>query len=68
MKGVYQVKNERLKQLHGKENNIVRQFQTFSIRHCANVNKMSGDLLYGKMPIQDSSVKYEIVLYGAIPI
>ena len=27
MKDVYQVKKERLKQLHGKSNNVVRQFQ-----------------------------------------
>ena len=53
MKEMYQVKKERLKQLNGKENNIVRQFQFFSIRHCANVNKMLGDLLCGAMPIQD---------------
>ena len=62
MKGVYQVKNERLKKLHGKANNIVSQFQSFSIRHCANVNKMSGDLLCGTIPIQDSSFKDELVL------
>ena len=68
MKGVYQVKNERLKQLHGKTNNIVKQFQSFSIRHCENVNKIPGDLLYGAMPIQDLSVKDELLLYGAIPI
>ena len=57
MKCVYQVKKEMLKQLHGKENNIVRQFQCFSIRHCANVNKISSALLCGAMPIQDSSIK-----------
>ena len=68
MKGVYQVKKERLKQLHGKENNIVSQFQFFSIRHCTNVNKMFVDLLRGAMSIQDSSIKYELVLYGAMPI
>ena len=68
MKGVYQVKKERLKQLHGKENNIVRHFQFFSIRHCTNVNKISCDLLCGAMPIQYSSVKDELVLYGAMPI
>ena len=62
MKGVYQVKKERLKQLHGKANNIVRKFQFFNIRHCANVNKMSGDILCGAMPIQDSSIKDELVL------
>ena len=62
MKGVYQVKKERLKQLHGKENNIVSQFNFFGIRHCANVNKMPGDLLCGAMPIQDLSVKDELVL------
>ena len=51
MKGVYQVKKERLKQLHGKANNIVSQFQFFSITHCTNVNKMSADLLCGEIPI-----------------
>ena len=68
MKGMYQGKKERLKKLHGKTNNIVRQFQFFSIRHCANVNKMFGDLLCGAIPIQVLSVKDELVLYGAIPI
>ena len=29
---------------------------------------MFGDLLCGAMPIQDSSVKDELVLYGEIPI
>ena len=53
MKGIYQVKRERLKQLHGKANNIVSQFQIFSIRHCTNVNKMYVDLLRGAMPIHD---------------
>ena len=51
MNGVYQVKKERLNELHGIANNIVSQFQFFSIRHCTNVNKMSIDLLYGAMPI-----------------
>ena len=72
MKYVYQVKKERLKQLHGKTNNIVRQFQYFSIGHCANVTKMSSDLLCGAMPIQDSSIKDELidelVLYEAMPM
>ena len=62
MKGMYQVKKERLKQLHGKANNIVRKNYFFSIGHCSNVNKMYGDLLCGAMPIQDSSLKYELVL------
>ena len=61
MKGVYKVKMERLKQLHGKANNIVIQFQFFSIRHCTNVNKMFVDLLRGAMPIQDSSIKDELI-------
>ena len=72
MKGMYQVKKDRLKQLHGKTNNIVSQFQFFSIRHCTNVNNMFVDLLCGAMPIQDTSIKHELirelVLYGAIPI
>ena len=72
MKELYQVKKERLKPLHGKANNIVRLFQFFSIRHCSNVNNISGDLLCGEIPIQDSSVKdeliYELLLYGAMPI
>ena len=72
MKGVYQFKKERLKQLHGKGNNIVSQFQIFSIRHCTNVNNMSVDLLRGAMPIQDSSIKDELIneleLYGAMPM
>ena len=34
MKGICQVNKERLKQLHGKENNIVSQLQFFSIKHC----------------------------------
>ena len=68
MKSVYQVKKERLRQMHVKENNIVIQFHFFSIRHCENVNKMSSDLLYGEMKIQDSSIKDELVLYGAMPI
>ena len=29
---------------------------------------MSGDLLCGAMPIQNSSVKDELILYGAMPI
>ena len=33
MNGTCQVKKERLKQLHGKANNSVRQFQSISIRH-----------------------------------
>ena len=53
MNGMYQVKKERLTKLHGIENNIVSQFQFFSIRHCKNMNKMSADLLRGAMPIQD---------------
>ena len=65
---MYQVKKEKLKQLPGKANNIVRQFQFFSIRHCENVNKMYGDILCREMPIQDSSIKDELVLYGAISI
>ena len=68
MKGMYQVKKERLKWLHGKANNIVSQFQFFSIRHCANVNKMFSDLLCGEIPIQYSFIKDELVLYGAMPI
>ena len=72
MKCLYKLKKERLKQLHGKANNIVIQFQFFIIRHCANINKKSRDLLCGAMPIQDSSVKYELVvelvLYGAMSI
>ena len=51
MNGMYQIKKERLKELHGIANNIVIQFQIFSIRHCTNVNKMSADLLHGTMPI-----------------
>ena len=53
MKGVYQVNKERIKKMHGKEKNIVRQFQFFSIRNFANVNKMSVDILCGEIPIQD---------------
>ena len=72
MKDVYQVKKKRLKQLHGKEKNIVRELQIFTLRHCANVNRMSDDLLCGEMPIQDSSVKDELidelVLYGEMEI
>ena len=72
MNGVYQVKKERLKELHGIENNIVSQFQFFNIRHCKNVNKMSADLLRGEIPIQDSSIKDELIdeleLYGAMPM
>ena len=64
MKGMYQVKKDRLKHLHGKENNIVRQFQFFSIRHCENVNKITGDLLYVAMSIQDSSVKGISIVWG----
>ena len=70
MSGMYQVKKERLKELHGIANNIVSQFQFFSIRHCTNVNKMSADLFHGAMPIQDSSIKDELIdeleLYGAM--
>ena len=51
MNGMYQVKKERLKPLHEKANNIVIQFQFFSIRHCTNVNKMSANVLHGEMPI-----------------
>ena len=51
MNGVYQVKKERLKELHGIANNIVSQFHFFNIRHCKNVNKMFADLLCGAMPI-----------------
>jgi len=40
IKGIYQVENERLKQLHGEEKNIVSQFQSFRIRHCENDNRM----------------------------
>ena len=61
MKDIYQFKKERLKQLHGDENNIVRQFKSFSIIHCENVNKMSSDLLCGEMPIQDSYIKDELI-------
>ena len=61
MKGVHQVKKERLKQLHGKSKNIVRKFKIFSIRHCENGNKMSGDILCGAMPIQYSYVKDELI-------
>ena len=60
MNGVYQVKKERLKELHGITNNIVSQFQFFSIRHCTNVNKMSANLLRGAMPIHDSYIKDEL--------
>ena len=45
MNGMYQVKNERLKELHGIANNIVSQFQIFSIRNCTNMNNMFVDLL-----------------------
>ena len=68
IKGVDQVKKKRLKQLHGKENNIVRQFQVSSIRHCTNVNKMYANIFCGAMSIQDSSIIDELVLYGAMPI
>ena len=68
MNGVYQVKKERIKELHGIENNIVSQFQFSSIRYCTNVNKMSVDLLRGEIPIQDLSIKDELIdeleLYG----
>ena len=65
--GMYQVMKERLKLLHGIANNIFGQFQFFSIRHCSNVNKMSADLVRGEIsiqeiPIQDSSIKDEVVL------
>ena len=68
MNGMCQVKKERLKELHGIANNIVSQFQFFSIRHCTNVNKMSVDLLRGAMPIHDSSIKDEFELYKAMPM
>ena len=72
MNGMCQVKKERLKELHGIANNIVSQFQFFSIRHCTNVNNMFVDLLHGAMPIQDSSIKDELIdeleLYGEIPM
>ena len=61
MNGVYQVKKERLKELHGITNNIVSQFQFFGIRHCTNVNKMSADLLCGEMKMHDSSIKDELI-------
>ena len=57
MNGVCQVKKERLKELHGIANNIVSQFQFFSIRHCTHVNNIYVDLLRGAIPIQDSSIK-----------
>ena len=63
MNGMCQVKKERLKELHVIANNIVSQFQFFSIRHCTNVNKMYVDLLHGAMPIHDSSIKDELELY-----
>lgn len=62
MKGVYQVKKERLKKLHREEKNIVSQFQSFSIRHCENVNMMSSDLLYGAMQIQYLCVNDKLAL------
>ena len=62
MKCMYQVRKERLKHLHGEAKKNVSQFQSFSIRHCAIVNRMSSDLLYGAMPIQDLCVKDELVL------
>ena len=69
---LYQVRKERLKQIHGKENNIVSQFQFFSIRYCKNVNKMSADLLHEEIPIQDSSIKDELIdeleLYEVMPM
>ena len=72
MNGIYQVKKERLKELHGIENNIVSQFHFFSIRRCTNLNNMFADLLHGAMPIQDSSIKDELIdeleLYGAMPM
>ena len=68
MNDVCQVKKERLKELHGIANNIVSQFQFFSIRHCTNVNKMSVDLLRGEIPIHDSSIKDELDLYRAMPM
>ena len=68
MNGVYQVKKERLKELHGIANNIVIQFQFFSIRHCTNVNKISVDLLHREIQIHDSSIKDELELYREIPM
>ena len=65
---MYHVKKERLKELHGITNNIVSQFQFFSIRNCTNVNKMSADLLLGEIPIHDSSIKYELELYREMPM
>ena len=61
MKGVYRVKKERLKQLHGEAKNIVSQFQSFSIYHCENVNRMSSDLFYREMPVHYFCVKDELV-------
>ena len=61
MKGMYQDKKENLKQLHKNNNNIVNQFQSFIISHCANVNMISSDLFYGAIPIQDLCVKDELV-------
>ena len=68
MNNLYQVKKERLEELHEIANNIVSQFQFFSIRHCTNVNKMFADLLCGAMQIQDSSIKDELELYRAMPM
>ena len=61
MNGIYQVKKERLKELHGIANNIVSQFQFFSIRHCTNVNNMFANLLCGEMKSNDSSIKDELI-------
>jgi len=61
MKWVYQVKNEKLKQLHREEKIISSEFQSFRIRHCANINRISSDILYGAIPIQDLYVKDELV-------
>lgn len=68
MKGMYQVKKERLKQPDVEENIIVSQFLSFSKRHCENMNRMSSDLLYGTMPIQDLCVKDELVLRSSLSI
>ena len=68
MNGVYQVKERKRTAWNSKQ--YCYPLSIFSTRHYTNVNKMSLDLLRREMPIQDSSIKDELIneleLYGAI--
>ena len=61
MKGIYQVRKANLKLLHVEARNIAPEFHFFTINHHLDINRMSVELLVGKMSTPRGGVKNEMV-------